>query len=184
MGDRHNSTAPFQRARSSNELPSTLHHNELAGVYFNPAYGTLTLCPYPPSNTFEPPRRECDGITESEALQPLLNHSAPALLAGWPKVWSTHVFFYHVSGDTFNITTVLTFPAPFPDAPKGDDDSRPFAVQTGNASAEFVFGTRPEGNTKYVEGIACTGLWGAGYGVKPPKGGGREGAEVWFDRVT
>jgi len=36
-----------------------------------------------------------------------------------------------------------------------------------------------------VEGIALTGgLWGAGAGVESPKGEGKEGAEVWFDRVA
>jgi hypothetical protein len=167
----------------SDGTPSTLPHHELAGVYFNPAYGTITLCPYPPSKPFEPPRRECHGLI-TEALQPLLNQSAPTLLAAWSKVWSTHILLYHVSGNKFDITSVLAFPAPFPDVPTSDDDSRPFAVPVGSASAEFVFGTHSGDDTKHVEGIACRGAWGAGFDVKEPKGDGREGAEVWFDRVA
>jgi hypothetical protein len=179
----HDATARFPPLRPSDGLPSTLPHHELAGVYFNPAYGTLNLCSYSPPNAFEPPRRECDGVV-SEALQPLLNHSAPTLIAAWSKVWSTHVFLFHVSGNNFDIMPVLTFPAPFPDARRSEEDSHPFAVPAGRASAEFVFGTHAGDDTKHIEGIAWMDVWGAGFGVKRPENGGREGAEVWFDRVA
>ena len=181
LSDRGNATTGSPDR--SDGTPTTLPYYELAGAYFNPAYGTLALCPYSPSETFGPARKECDGVV-SEALQPLLNQSAPVLLTAWPKVWSTHVLLYHSSGDKFDGMTVMTFPAPFPDAPLSDDDSRPFAVPSGKGSVEFVFGTRAGEETKHVEGIAIRGAWGAGLGVKEPKGQGREGAEVWFDRVT
>ena len=183
LGDRDNATTGS--LIPSDGTPTTLPYHELAGVYFNPAYGTLTLCPYSPSNMFRPPREECDDVV-SEGLQPLLNQSAPVLLAAWPKMWSTHVLLYHSSGDKFDGMGVLTFPAPFPDAPISDDDSRPFAVPVAfeKSPVEFVFGTRAGEDTKHVEGMAIRGVWGAGLGVKGPKELGKEGAEVWFDRVA
>jgi hypothetical protein len=160
--------------------------HELAGVYFNPAYGPLTLCSYPASRTFEPTRKECDGLI-SEPIQPILNLSGPVLLASFPKLWLTHVLLQHNSGDKFDVRALSTFPAPFPDRPKSDDDSHPFVLFSPSGlvgSAEFVLARRAGENTMYVEGIACKGLWDAGAGVKEPKGEGRDGAEVWFDRVA
>ncbi|KAF8513979.1 hypothetical protein JB92DRAFT_2720289, partial [Gautieria morchelliformis] len=119
-----------------------------------------------------------------EALQPLLSKSAPAFIATWPKVVCTHLLIYHVSGNKFDVSFALTFPAPFPNAPETDDDGRPFAVTPWALSGflEFIFG-KHAGETEHVDGIAFRGVWGAGVGVKEPKGEGREGAEVWFDRV-
>jgi len=169
--------------RPSNRNPPPLPHHDLAGVYFNPGYGTLALCYYPPFKPFEPTRKGCEGAIP-EAIQPLLNTSTPVLLAAFPKLSSTHLVLHHQSGNKFAARMILTFPAPFPDAPKNDDDSRPFALLTNVASAEFVFAKHPVEESIHVEGIACWGLWRAGDGVKEPKGEGREGAEVWFDRVA
>lgn len=160
-----------------------LHHNDLAGVYFNPAYGTITLCSYPLTNTHRPTRKECEGLI-SEAILPFLNHTGPTLLTAIPKLWLTHLLLHHNSGNKFDARAVLTFPAPFPDAPKTDEDGRSFAIMTGVGSAEFVFTKVYGKGTMQVEGIAFSGVWGAGLGVKSPKGEGRESAEVWFDRVT
>ncbi|KAF8585051.1 beta-lactamase/transpeptidase-like protein [Ramaria rubella] len=167
--------------RRSDGVPPTLPLDYLAGTYFNPAYGSVTLCPYPPSSSNQPPRKECEGIA-FEALPPLLNASVPVLLATWPKIWSDHLILHHTSRDHFVVTSVLTFPAPFPEANEADEDSRPFAIASRGGSVEFVY-TNDVAGEWHVEGVACKGIWGAGWDVAGLKGEGRDGAEVWFDRV-
>ncbi|KAF8586654.1 beta-lactamase/transpeptidase-like protein [Ramaria rubella] len=166
----------------SDGTSTTLPADDLAGIYFNPAYGPITLCPYPSSK--QPLRKECEGVI-SDALLPSLNDSTPSypvLVGAWSKVWSSHLILRHTSGDLFEATSMQAFPAPFPDAPETDDDSRPFASVYNWASMEFVFSK--DGGAPRVEGVAYTGVWGAGAGVVGPNGGGREGAEIWFDRVA
>ncbi|KAF8580651.1 beta-lactamase/transpeptidase-like protein [Ramaria rubella] len=173
-----NSTQPHHSDGTSTTLPI----DDLAGLYFNPGYGPITLCPYPSSN--QPLRKECEGAI-SEALLPSLNDSTlstPVLVAAWPKVWTTHMVLRHTSRDRFGVTSMIAFPAPFPDALKTDDNSRPFAIAADQASVEFVFSK--DGGAPRVEGVACRDIWGPGEGVVGPTEGGREGAEVWFDRVA
>jgi hypothetical protein len=164
---------------------STLPYYDFAGLYFNPAYGTLSLCAYPPPKH---PGKECDDLISDarSSLHPLLKDSVPSLLATWSKIWSTHVLLRHSSGDYFNASSVYAYPAPFPNASDSDDEGRPFAVESNMSSwrAQFVFGDIPGRSAGKVEGMAWKGLWGAGLGVESPKGEGREGAEVWFDRVV
>ena len=100
--------------RPSNGTPPTLPHRDLAGVYFNPGYGTLALCYYQPFKPFEPTRKGCEGAIP-EAIQPLLNTSTTVLLAAFP---SYQLVVHHQSSDKFAARMMLTFPAPFPDAPK------------------------------------------------------------------
>jgi len=120
------------------------------------------------------------------SLRPFLNDSVPTLLATWPGPGGvTHLLLKHYSGDHFNASFVATFPAPFPEVPEPDnDDGHPFAVENRVAQVNFIAGKVPGGDSAKVEGMAWKGMWGAGPGINSPKGEGKEGAEVWFDRVA
>jgi len=175
---------------STDAQGSTLPYYAMAGVYFNPGYGTLSLCAYPPPK-HPHPGKECDDLISDaqSSLSLFLNESTPTLLATWPKIWSTHVLLRHFSSDHFNASALYAFPAPFPNAsnPDSDDDeSRPFAINFESASwqAQFIFSQDATKSGHKVEGMAWKGLWGAGSGVESPQGTGREAAEVWFDRVA
>ena len=97
---------------------------------FNPAYGTLILCPFPPSESFEPTQKECDGVL-SEAIEPLLNNTAPVPLA-FAQIM-VDALLLHNFDDKSDATTVMAFSPPFPDVPKTDGDSRPFALSVALA---------------------------------------------------
>ncbi|KAF8581984.1 beta-lactamase/transpeptidase-like protein [Ramaria rubella] len=176
--------SPRQPPCPSDGSPLTLPLDRLAGVYYDQGYGALTLCPYSPSLRI-PLGKDCEGVIP-DSLLPMLDDSSSFLVASWPKIWSSHLILRHISGDCFGVTAALEFPAPSPDSPITDDDSRPFAIVStevpSDASAEFVF--LEDAGDIHVEGLAAWGLRGEGTGVADVKREGKENAEVWYDRVV
>ncbi|KAF8530598.1 hypothetical protein BU17DRAFT_79444 [Hysterangium stoloniferum] len=134
---------------------------------------------------YHPPKLSPTGCKKTiGVISETLHGSPPALVAEWPKFWSTHLLLHHQDKDLFNISAISVFPSPFPNRPKNENGSHPFAVEFGQGLANFIF-TREAGvESQRVDGIAITGAWGPGSPVKALAGRDRESAEMWFDRVV
>ncbi|KAF8514430.1 beta-lactamase/transpeptidase-like protein [Hysterangium stoloniferum] len=141
--------------RPANPLPPTTSVKELEGLYYNPAYGKIGLCAFPPRNKI--------------------------------RTWSSHLIIQHLSGDNFTASPPYVFPAPFPnDTQRDADEITPFAIKFGGTDwqVQFLFNEGAEASPTAAIGMAWKGMWGAGRGVSSPSGGGRDGAEVWFDKIV
>lgn len=150
---------------------------DFSGVYFNAAYGSVTLCS-PTSAT----KNGCE-FTLSQVASTIKGRK-PDLVASWDKLWSSHLLFMRQAGNHFIVRSYIIFPAPSPNSTK-EEDNKPFAVEFGrmNISASFVqeCTANGQGNTA---GFAMTGVWGAGPEIQRRVGEDKEGAEVWFDKVA
>lgn len=101
-------------------------------------------------------------------LPGVINTTVPTLVGRFESVWTSHIHLEHSSANHFTATALQA-------RPKGGDYAY---ILTPRSSVEFVV----EDNV--VLGFACTGFWGAGAGVGPPKGRTpEERAEVWFHRL-
>ncbi|KAF8509526.1 beta-lactamase/transpeptidase-like protein [Hysterangium stoloniferum] len=171
------------RSDIQEKKPSSLPVRGLAGVYFNPAYGTINLCDF--HSYVTSPETSPTGCKKTvEDIAEILHGPPPALVASWHKFWSTHLLLYHEDKDQFDISLIFTFPPPFPNTPKSENGSHPFAIESGQGSANFVFTREVGAESQRVDGIAIAGVWGSGSGVQTLAGRDRESAEVWFDRVV
>ncbi|KIJ33420.1 hypothetical protein M422DRAFT_35523 [Sphaerobolus stellatus SS14] len=164
-------------------VQTTLPLSSYTGIYFNPAYGTVILCPYRNSSSIQSQqhRDHCQS-TVSEISQTLPGRH-PEFVFAWDKYWSTHVIVSHSDGDRFAGRSFILFPPPFPNS-KDEEDNKPFAVDFGelDAGMKFVVEKGPDGKDKVV-GIALKDVWGSGNGGEILKGEDRESTEVWFDCV-
>lgn len=149
--------------------PSTTLVN-LAGNYSNAGYGEFELCvastPFPPA-----PSPACESLLGDldTTLPGVVNGSVPTLVARFDQIGITHIYFEHVTNDTFNAFVIHATP------PGGEAYGGTNGVPV---TAQFVV------EKKMVAGIGFVGgIWGAGDVSEPEGGTVEERAEVWFDRV-
>lgn len=163
-------------------IPTTFPLHFYTGVYTNPAYGKIIICPFDTSSIQSQTQLSHCHTTVSDVSQAYNRTQKPDLVFSWDKYLSTHVLMMHSNKDMFEAQPIIIYPPPFPDSTDRKDDDKPFAFDqmalTMNASATFVTSVNEE-----ISGIAIQNIWGAGIGAKELEGTSKETAEVWFDRI-
>ena len=158
--------------------PPLMALEDIAGIYFNPAYGSISLCTYSVNITGPTFDGRCGSMLSEFAEA--WSGEPPSFVATWEKYWSTHMILQHSDGDRFTIRSGILSPPPFLE----DKKSKPFIVEFGGmkGSAKFIYSRVSHKGLK-VDGFAVKGLWGAGLHAKQLDGEDKDSAEIWFDRV-
>jgi hypothetical protein len=148
-----------------------------AGVYYDPGYGNITLCP------FVHPSAACRTVLdEFTALQGELDTSQLYGYYNWPKIWAKYIILTPQSGSVSGSASTITFDA---------DTTTIFPRGYGVNTTVFQEGSNDEGvraefvmdKEGTVRGFGMFGL--AGEVLRREKEGRtvEEKAEVWFTKV-
>jgi hypothetical protein len=148
-----------------------------AGVYHNPGYGNITLCP------FVDPSAACRTVLdEFTALQGELDTTQLYGYYGWPKMWAKYIVLTAQSKSASGSASTLTFDVDtttiFPHGYGANTTTFEEGLNALAARAEFV--VNKEGA---VEGFGLFGM--AGEVLRREREGRtvEEKAEVWFTKV-
>ena len=164
-------TARLAISSVEHKSPSTLSLTSFAGSYYDPGYGTLTLCSPTPT-----PSPECTGVLNAfSSFYDVYNSATPELYSAISSVWISHLRFVHTEGNKFDLDGTFLFPNGY------GKDRTPFqTLEDGDppaAKVEFLV----EGER--VKGLAMNGL--AGQTTERQRTGGslEETAEVWLNKL-
>ncbi|KAK7449640.1 hypothetical protein VKT23_013115 [Stygiomarasmius scandens] len=167
--------------RPSNPINPSVSFSSIAGIYNNPAYGSLELCLVSGSLKDRHMSDSCRILLKEVPLRlpDTVNASVPTLLARWDKLWVTHLKLEHFERNLFNASILSSMPIPNSTAenPKNSQTYwvSPWVYDIEATTAEIAV----DGNE--VSGIGIVGIWGAGQGIGRPRGDNVEQrAEVWF----
>ncbi|KAJ6609481.1 beta-lactamase/transpeptidase-like protein [Mycena sp. CBHHK59/15] len=159
--------------RPANATLPSFPFDTLAGTYQDPGYGTIDLClvsPESESSASESCRQLLEEIPTT--LPGTLDPQIPTLLARWKGFGVTHVSLAHFEHNVFNLSGLSSIPT-------GNFSDRPYWV-----SVESDPGLVAEFSCDGILGVGLRGLWGAGDGVKSPKGENvKDRSEAWFEKV-
>jgi hypothetical protein len=155
MTDRLGAMRPLQRPRSA--APLGIPVDALAGRYFDPGYGELTLCSLPLHN-ISAACHELGGVPFLFVNQTI----GPALIARPNKFWAAYLVFHYYIDTTFTVVAYTR-------------------TETG-AVVPFTWF-----EAVFVEGKGMGFIgdsWGAGVQVeRPPIRDLERDAEVWFEKL-
>jgi hypothetical protein len=148
-----------------------------AGVYFDPGYGNITLCP------FADPSAACRTVLDDfMALRSKLDTSQLYGYYNWPKMWASYIVLTprsnsasgSVSNMSFDVEPTTIFPYGY------GANTTAFEEDLNVLAARAEFFVNKEGA---VEGFGLFGM--AGEVLRREKEGRtvEEKAEVWFTKV-
>jgi len=176
---------------------------QYAGTYWHDAYGALTLGSWPASRGSVP----AQAFADYSLVHPLVKQGPEGcLVAAWRRVWCDHLMLVPV-GTAAGSVEVEGEPQELEQEGKeeteeaeahefsmwGDTihplgcgaDISPFLVRSARRPAKVVFDVSgAEGEVGGVRGMGLWGVDGAPIGGRRGKGGVRERAEVWFEKVA
>ncbi|KAJ7700387.1 beta-lactamase/transpeptidase-like protein [Mycena rosella] len=159
--------------RPSNASLPPVPFESLAGTYWDAGYGIVDLC-LVSAEASSSTSQSCRELLEEAptTLPGALEPNIPTFLARWPGFRATHLSLTHFEHNMFNLSR-------FSSIATGNSSDKPYWVSVEadpSLAAEFAY----DG----VLGVGLRGLWGAGAGVKSPKGHTvKERAEVWLEKV-
>ncbi|KAJ7301557.1 hypothetical protein DFH08DRAFT_724166, partial [Mycena albidolilacea] len=149
------------------------------GTYRDAGYGVLELCLV----NLSPEDRIASAsasksMSYSHALPGILDPHIPTFVARWKRYGGrrvTHVSFAHFKHNLFNVTGLLSIPTE-------NSSDKPYWVQS-ETYPDFVAEFSLEDRKSRI-GVGLQGFWGAGEGIKSPRGESvKDRAEVWFEKI-
>lgn len=158
---------------TQSRFPTTLSLANYAGNYYDPGYGTLTLCAPTPT-----PAPECVGILNAfSPFYGVYNSTTSELYSAISSIWISHLRLVHRDGNVFALHGSFLFPNGY-----GKDKS-PFLDELTDASDETVTTAEFVVENGAVKGLALNGF--AGETTERQRLGGSiaDTAEIWFKKL-